>query len=71
MAERFQQAPIVEPVDPLQGHQIQLFQAAPGTQAANHLRLVEADHDLCERIVVAVAAHRGLQPSVCKPISVL
>ena len=61
VADGFQQASIVEPVDSFEGGELDGLQPSPRASAADHLGLEETDHGLGKRIVVAVAAaDRGL-----------
>ena len=55
IADRLEEAPMVEPVDPLQGSELHRLGMAPGTAPADHLSLEQADNRLGESIVVAVA----------------
>ena len=55
VADRFEQAAVVEPVDPFEGCVFDRFKAAPWAAPVNHLGLEEPDHCLGERVVVAVA----------------
>jgi hypothetical protein len=52
----FEEAAVVEPVDPCQGGELEVVEAASGAAVAHELGLVEADDALRERVVVAVAA---------------
>jgi hypothetical protein len=54
VANGSEQPPVVVPVDPAQGSQLQLVSAAPGT-AMDDLGFVESVDRFGERIVVAVA----------------
>src|SRR5690606_22061364 len=56
VADRFEQAMVVKPPDPLQGSELDILMAPPWTLAMNHLRLEEADDCLGQSIVVRVAA---------------
>ena len=49
-------AALVPPIDPRRGRQLDLFERAPRSAAADELGLVEADHGLGQGIVVRVAA---------------
>jgi hypothetical protein len=50
-ADGFEQAPIVEPVDPFQCGELDGFQVSPGTAALDHLGLVETVDGLGEGII--------------------
>jgi hypothetical protein len=43
VADRLEQAPIVEPIDPLQGGELDRLDVAPRAATSNDLRLVETD----------------------------
>jgi len=65
VADRLKQARVVEPVDPLERRELDLFEALPGPLVADDLGLVEADHAFGHGVVVGVAAapDRGLDPA--------
>jgi hypothetical protein len=56
VADRLEQAAMVEPVDPLQDRVLDRLDALPGTTAADDLGLEQTDDRLGERVVVGVAA---------------
>ena len=62
-ADRFEQASIVEPVDPFQRGELDGFQASPRAASPDHLGLVEAVDRLGESIVVTVADAAGSRPA--------
>ncbi len=66
VSDGFQQAAVVEPVDPFEGGEFHGGEASPGTAAADHLGFVEADDRLCQSIVIRVAdtSNRRLDPEV-------
>ena len=47
---------MVEPVDPLEGREVEVIAAAPGATAVDELRLVKPDHRLRQGVVIGVAA---------------
>ena len=51
VADGFEQAAVVEPVDPLEGGDLDGFEAAPRAASMDHLGLVEAVDGLGERVV--------------------
>ena len=55
ISDRLEQAPIVEPVDPFEGGELDGLEAAPGPAPVNDLGFVEAVDRLGERVVVGVA----------------
>ena len=65
-AEVVEDGAVVEPVDPFEGGEFEVVEAAPGAFVADKFGLVEAVDGLGERIVVAVAdaADRGLDPGL-------
>ena len=60
LAERLQQAAVVEPVDPLDRREFDAVDVAPRAAAANDLGLVEANDGLNEGVVVNLAMVAGL-----------
>ena len=46
---------VVEPPDPLEGGELDVFEPRPGPAPVDGLRLVEADDGLGQRVVVGVA----------------
>ena len=56
VADRLQQAAVVEPVDPLQGGVLDLIQALPGAAPTDEFGLVQADDRLGQGVVVGVPA---------------
>ena len=51
----FEEAAVVEPVDPFEGGVLEVVEAAPGAAVADELGLVEPDDRLGEGVVVRVA----------------
>ena len=54
MPDGFEQRLVVEPVDPIEGGQLDGLESAPGTGMSDDLGLVQADDGLGHRVVVAV-----------------
>jgi hypothetical protein len=52
----FEEASVVEPVDPFEGGEFEVVEAAPRSFVADKLGFVEPVHRFGERVVVAVAA---------------
>jgi hypothetical protein len=50
VADRLEKASGVEPIDPLEGGELDRLEAAPGTAPPDHLRLEETDDRLGERV---------------------
>ena len=72
-ADGFEQASMVEPVDPFQRSELDGFQASPGAASPDHLGLVEAIDGLGEGIIIAVAnaANRRLNAGPGQSLGVL
>ena len=72
-ADRFEQASIVEPVDPFQRGELDGFQASPRAASPDHLGLVEAVDRLGQGVVVTVAdaADRRLNAGAGQSFGVL
>src|SRR4051794_6185287 len=72
VADRLEEAAVVVPVDPLQGGELNLLQAAPRATPPDHLGLEQAIDRLGKRVVVAVtdAADGGLDTSFEQPLCV-
>ena len=51
VADRFEQAPVVEPVHPFQGGELDGFQASPRPASPDHFSLVEAVDRLGQGII--------------------
>jgi hypothetical protein len=66
------QAAVVEPVDPFQGRDLDVVEAAPGAAAADEFGLVEADQGLGGGVVerVAFAADRADRAGGAEPFGV-
>jgi hypothetical protein len=56
VANRFEQSPVVEPIDPPEGGEFDGLEMTPGAFQLNHFRLEEPDDRFSERVVVGVAA---------------
>ena len=71
-ADRFEQAALVEPVDPFERGELHRLEGPPGAAPVYHLGLVEAVDGLREGVVKAVAdaADRGLNASLGQPFGV-
>src|SRR5439155_527402 len=54
VADRLEEAPIVVPVHPLEGGELDRFQTAPRAAPADHLGLEQAIYRLGERVVIAI-----------------
>jgi hypothetical protein len=68
-ADGFEQAPIVEPVDPFQRGELDGFQVSPRAASPDHLGLVEAVDGLGQGVVEAVADAAGSTPaSASRPV---
>ena len=63
------QSPVVEPVDPFQGGELDVCERSPGAFAVDLLGLEQADRGLGQRVVVAVAdrAHGGVGAGIDEP----
>ena len=55
ISDRLEEAPMVEPVDPFEGGELDRLEAAPRSTPMNEFGLVEAIDGLAECIVVGVA----------------
>ena len=55
ISDRLQEPPVVEPVDPFEGGELDRLEAAPRSPASDQLGLEEPDDALGQRVVVAVA----------------
>jgi hypothetical protein len=55
VADRLEQASVVEPVDPLQRRELDVIDPLPGATPADQLGLVEADDRLGQSVVIRVA----------------
>ena len=73
VADGFKQAPVVEPVHPFQGGELDGFQSAPWSAAPDHLGLVEAVDRLGQGVVIGIAdaADRRFDASVGETLGVL
>ncbi len=72
VAERFEQAAVVEPVDPHDGRVLDAVDVAPWTSSPNHLGLEQADDGLGERVVVRIAdaSNRAFEACCGEPLGV-
>ena len=68
IADRLEEAPMVEPVDPFQGGKLDRLEAAPGTAPADHLGLEQADNRLGESVdaPMSVKQFPRLAAAACK-----
>jgi hypothetical protein len=66
ISDRFEQAPVVEPVDPFEGGEFHRLGAAPGAAAMDQLGLEQAIDGFGKRVVIAVAdaADGGLDAGI-------
>ena len=73
VSDRLEAAPVVEPVDPFEGCELDGLKTAPGSSAADHFRLEEADDALGEGVVIGVAhaTDRRLDPGFGQALAVL
>ncbi len=55
IADRLEQAPVIEPVDPVEGCELHLHDAFPGIPAMNELGFVEAIHGFREGVIIGIA----------------
>jgi len=56
VADRFEEAAMVEPVDPFERRELDVVEVLSGALLADQLGLEEDDHRLGERVVMGVAA---------------
>ena len=72
VADRLEEAAVVEPVHPFEGGELDGVQRAPGPAAADDLGPEQADDALGQSIVVAVAdaADRGLDAGLGQALGV-
>ena len=68
IADRLEEAPMVEPVDPFQGGKLDRLDAAPGTAPSDHLSFEQADDRLGESIDAPMSVKQFLTPAAaaCK-----
>ena len=68
IADRLEEAPMVEPVDPFQGGKLDRLEAAPGTAPMDHLGFVEAVDGFGEGIdaPMSVKQFPRLAAAACK-----
>jgi len=71
-ANRFEQATVIEPIDPLERREFHGLEMPPWAFPLNHLRLEEADDRFGHRIVVRIAAtaDRRRDTGLGEPIAV-
>ena len=55
VTDRFEQSPVVEPVDPFQGGELDVVDVLPRSPSADHFGLVEPVDGFRERVVVGIA----------------
>ena len=55
VADGFKQAPVIEPVDPFEGGELDCLDASPWPAPVDHLGLVETVDRLRQGVVVAVS----------------
>src|SRR3712207_2922483 len=62
VADRLEETPVVEPVHPLEGGELDGFERLPGPEPSDHLGLEQANDALGQRVVVGItdAADGGL-----------
>lgn len=72
VVEGLQQAPVVEPVNPLEGGVLNFIEVAPRSSRVDHLGLVQADDSFRQGIVIRVphAAHGRLDAGFGEPLCV-
>src|SRR4051794_41410915 len=72
IADRLEETAVVVPVDPLEGGELNLLQAAPRATPPDHLGLEQAIYRLGERVIVRVtdAADGGFDTGFEKPLCV-
>ena len=63
VADVLEQAPVVEPIHPFQGGELDGLQAAPRPAAADYFGLVEAVDRLGQGVIVGVANAAGSTPA--------
>ena len=70
VVDRFVEAFVVEPVDPVQGLDLDVLDVAPGPFGADQFGLVEPDLGLGQRVVVGIARRtdRGVDASLDEPV---
>jgi len=56
VADRLEQAPVVEPVDPFERRELDVIEVLPRSLLADQFGLEEADHRLGQGVVIRVAA---------------
>ena len=68
IADRLEEAPVIEPVDPFQGGKLDCLDAPPGAAPADHLGLEQADNRLGEGIDAPMWVKQFLTPAAaaCK-----
>jgi hypothetical protein len=72
IADRLEQAPMVEPVAPFEGSELHRLGMAPGTASADHRGLEQADNRLGEGVAAgsADAADGGFDTGIGQALSV-
>jgi hypothetical protein len=73
IADRLEEATIVEPVDPLESGELDGFQQTPWAASTDELSLEQAMDGFGERVVVAIAnaSDRGFYACLCKAFRVV
>ena len=72
MVEGSEQAPVVVPVHPFEGGELDCLAGAPRAAPGDELGLVQPDDGFGQGVVVGVAhaAHRGLNARLCEALGV-
>jgi hypothetical protein len=72
VADGLEEAPMVEPIHPFEGGELDCLDAVPGAAPADHLGLEQADDGLGESIVIGIvdAADRGFDASIRQALGV-
>jgi len=73
VADRFEEAAVVEPVDPFEGSELDRLKALPWAKAVDDLGLVEAADGLREGVVLTVAdaADGGIDAGLDQTLSIV
>ena len=64
VADDLQQTPVIEPVDPFQGGELNRLQASPGPRGRITSVFVKPDDRLGQGVRIAYVAHRLLDPGL-------
>ena len=54
VADGFEEAPVIEPVDPFEGGELHGFDVSPRASSMDHFGLVETVDALCQGVVLTV-----------------